>query len=146
MRFAYPEGWGAKIAGPHGSEGHYFFIAEGRAEGRLEGRLRLVNHPRSRVDGCALPDIQGVIESDDGATVLLDLRGFARPYPEGRRQIVVSGHHTTDAEHYRWLNDVVCVGTGEIRPQSGGGPREVVGHAVDFVIDVSALIWDGVPD
>jgi hypothetical protein len=146
LRFSYPEGWGAKIAGPHGSEGHYLFIADGTAEGRLQGRIRLVNHPRSRVDGCALPDIQGVIETEDGATVLLDLRGFARPYPEGRRQIVVSGHHTTDAEQYAWLNDVVCTGTGEIRPRTGGGPREVVGHQVDFVIDIAELIWDGVAD
>lgn len=146
LRFHYPEGWGVKLEGPHGSEGHYFFIAEGTAEGRLQGRLRLVNHPRSRIDGNALPTLHGVIETDDGATVLVDFSGFARPYPEGRRQIVVSGHHTTDAEKYLWLNDVVCVGTGEIRPQTGGGPRDVVGHAVDFVIDVSELIWDGVAE
>ena len=146
MTFNNPEGWGTKVTGEHGSEGHYFFVAEGRAEGTVAGRLRAVNHPRSRVDGCALPNIQGVIETDDGATVLFDLTGFARPYPDGRRQIGVHGHPTSEDPRYSRLNDVVSVATGEIRPKEGGGPRDVVGHSIDFVIDVAELVWDGVPD
>lgn len=146
MTFAYPEGWGGKIEGPHGSEGNYFFIAEGRCEGAITGRVRGANHPRSRIDGSALPNFQGVIETDDGATIIFDLRGYARPYPEGRRQIVVSGTHVSDDPRYSRLNDVVMVGTGEIRPTTGGGPRQVVGHQVDFVIDVGELIWEPLPD
>jgi hypothetical protein len=141
-RFAYPEGWGMTLEGPHGSEGNYLFIAEGRVEGAITGRLRGVNHPRSRVDGSALPDVQGAIETDDGAVVLFDWRGFARPYPEERRQIVVSGTHLSQDERYARLNDAICVGTGEIRPVTGGGPRQVVGHQVEFVIEVAELIWE----
>ena len=146
ITFSYPEGWGTRLTGPHGSEGHYFFIAEGRAEGRVAGRFRAVNHPRSRVDGCALPDVHGVIETEDGATVIVRLSGFARPYPEGRRQIVVSGAHVAEDERYAWLNDVICVGTGEIRPQTGGGPRDVVGHAITFVIHVAELVWEEIAE
>ena len=91
MTFRYPESWGGVISGEHGSEGHYYFIAEGRAEGRIAGRLRGANHPVARVDGNALPNFQGAIETDDGAHILFDLRGYARPYPVERRQIVVSG-------------------------------------------------------
>jgi hypothetical protein len=140
--FRYPESWGARIEGEFGSEAHYVFLAEGRTEGRIAGRLHGCNHPRSRIDGSALPDMQGAIETDDGATVLFDLRGYARPYPKERRQIVLSGHHLSDDERYRWLNDVVCVGVGEIRPRSGGGPRQVHGHDVEFVVDVAELVWE----
>ena len=107
-RFAYPEGWGMTLTGPHGSEGNYLFIAEGRAEGGVAGRLRGVNHPRSRVDGSALPDVQGVLETDDGAVILFDWRGFARPYPEGRRQIVVSGTHLSEDAALRARSTTPC--------------------------------------
>ncbi len=146
MTFAYPESWGGVIEGSRGSEGHYYFIAEGRAEGEVVGRVRGANHPVARIDGNALPNFQGAIETDDGAHILFDLRGYARPYPEGRRQIVVSGTHTSPDERYSWMNDVIFVGTGEIRPETGGGPREVHGHAVSFVIDVGQLIWEQIPD
>jgi hypothetical protein len=141
-RFAYPEGWGMTLDGQHGSEGNYLFIAEGRIEGAISGRLRAVNHPRSRVDGSALPNLQGVIEVDDGGLVFFDWRGFARPYPEGRRQIVVSGTHLSEDPRFSRLNDAVCVGTGEIRPDSGGGPRNVHGHKVEFVIVFAELVWE----
>jgi Protein of unknown function (DUF3237) len=145
--FRYPDGGrGTTLEGDAGSEGHYFFVAEGSTEGRVTGRLQAANHPRSRVDRTALPDIQGAIETDDGATVVFSWQGFARPYPPERRQIVVAGTHVCGDERYAWLNDVVCVGTGEIRPRdSAGGPRAVVGGSIDFVIDFAALIWEPIP-
>ncbi len=145
--FRYPDGGrGTTLEGDAGSEGHYFFVAEGSTEGRVTGRLQAANHPRSRVDRTALPDIQGAIETDDGATVVFSWQGFARPYPAERRQIVVAGTHVCGDERYAWLNDVVCVGTGEIRPRdSSGGPRAVVGGSIDFVIDFAALIWEPIP-
>ena len=36
--------------------------------------------------------------------------------------------HVSDNERYRWLNDVVCVGAGEVRPDR-------------LLIDVAELIW-----
>ncbi len=146
--FRYPDGGrGTVLEGEAGSEGHYFFVAEGTVEGRINGRLQAANHPRSRVDKNALPNVQGAIETDDGATIIIDFRGFARPYPPEGRQIVVAATHICGDERYSWLNDVVCVGTGEFRPREGGpvGARAVVGAAVDFVIDVAELIWEPIP-
>ena len=49
-------------------------------------------------------------------------------------------------ERYAWLNDVVCVGTGEFRPRdASGAPRGVVGGDIDFVIDFAELIWEPIP-
>lgn len=146
--FRYPDGGhGTVIEGESGSEGHYFFVAEGEVTGRIEGTLQGANHPRSRVDRNALPNVQGAITTMDGATIIFDWQGFARPYPPERRQIVVSGRHTSGDARYAWLNDVVCVGTGEIRPRdASGASRQVVGGKIDFVIDVAALIWEPIPE
>ncbi len=146
--FRYPDGGhGTVLEGESGSEGHYFFVAEGTVSGRIEGTLTGANHPRSRVDRNALPNVQGAITTHDGATIIFDWRGYARPYPPERRQIVVSGRHTCGDPRYAWLNDVICVGTGEIRPQDeSGASRKVVGGRIDFVIDVAALIWEPIPE
>jgi hypothetical protein len=50
-----------------------------------------------------------VIETDDGATIMFEWRGYGRAYPPGRRQIVGAVFHLSDAEQYQRLNDVVCV-------------------------------------
>ena len=148
VTFRYPDGGkGTLLEGEAGSEGHYFFVAEGTVEGRISGTMQGANHPRSRVDRNALPNIQGAITTEDGAVIVFDYRGFARPYPPGRRQIVVAGTHVSGDERYRWLNDVVCVGTGEIRPRdASGGARNVVGGQIDFVIDLAELVWEPIPE
>ena len=115
---------------------------QGEAGG--DGRVRLTPLYRVRfsypeewgvtVDGTFLPDFQGVIETDDGATILFDLRGFGRAYPPGARQIVVAVTHVSDDDRYRRLNDVLAVGAGEVRSQ-GDGPAEPV-------IDVAELVWE----
>ncbi len=144
--FRYPDGGhGTLLEGESGSEGHYFFVAEGEVSGRISGSLQGANHPRSRVNKCAMPNVQGAIQTDDGATIIFDWRGYARPQPPERRQIVISGTHVCGDERYSWLNDVVCVGTGEIRPRdASGAARSVVGGQIDFVIEVAELIWEAI--
>jgi hypothetical protein len=50
--FTTPGAWSAELAGPGGTQGQSFPIAEGRCEGRLSGRLRGANYPR-RLTGVA---------------------------------------------------------------------------------------------
>jgi hypothetical protein len=137
--FTYPEPWAVDLAGAAGTEGQHFFIAEGHCEGRVSGRLRGANHPRRRTDHTFVPDFQGVIETDDGANLFFDYRGYGRAYPEGRRQIVGSATHLADDERYHWLNDVVCVCTDEVhlRPDESGA---------DLVLDVAELVWEPIAD
>ena len=110
VRFSYAGGWSADLAGAHSAEGRFFFLAEGRCEGSISGLFRGANHPHRRSDGTFLPDFQGVIETDDGAEVLFDYRGYGRAYPVGRRQIVTSATHLSEDERYRWLNGSLSVG------------------------------------
>jgi hypothetical protein len=72
------EAYSVELAGETGTEGRSFFLAEGRTRGRLSARLRAANFPRRRVDGALTPDFHGVLETDDGATVLFSWQGFAR--------------------------------------------------------------------
>ena len=59
---------------------------------------------------------------------------------------MVAVTHVCGDERYRWLNDVICVGTGEFRPHEGPvEARNVVGAKVDFVIDVAELVWEPIP-
>lgn len=138
LTFSYPEQWGIALEGERGTEEQWFFVADGRAEGALTGRFRGANHPRRRTDGTFLPDFQGVIETDDGADVFVELRGYGRAYPPGRRQIVVALTHLSEAPSYRRLNDVLCVGTGEV--------RAVDGSPATLVIDVAELVWEAPAD
>ena len=85
-------------------------------------------------------DFRGAIETDDGATVLVELRGYGRAYPPGRREVVGSVMHLSDSEQYRPLNDAVCVCVGEVR---AADDPDASPH---LVLDVAELVWEPIAD
>ena len=138
IRFRYPEGWSVELAGSAGKEEQHFFIAEGVCTGRIAGRFHGANHPRRRTDLTFVPDFQGVIETDDGAVVMVDYQGYGRAYPAGRRQIVAAAWHLCSDDRYKWLNDSLCVGCGEVRRLSD--------TETELVVDLSELVWEAPDD
>lgn len=128
------ESWRVELSGSAGTEGRSFFIAEGRTKGRLSGRLRAANYPRRRVDGTLTPDFRGVLETDDGASILFSWQGFVRPGSSGAAELLGSIIHVTNDERYRWLNDRIGVVVGEIQSRDGGDS--------EIVVDVAELVWD----
>ena len=138
IRFTYPEEWSIGLEG--GWEQH-LFLAEGRCEGAISGRFRGANFPQRRTPaGPFCPDLRAVVETDDGATVMLECHGYGRAYPVGRRQVVGSVLHLSDDERYSRLNDVVCVCAGEVR--AAARPGEVT----ELVLDVAELVWEPIDD
>ena len=135
VTFTTPESWSVELEGTTGTEGQSFLLAEGRSEGRLSARYRAANFPRRRTDGALLPDFRGVLETDDGATILFAWSGLARVGSGGMRELVGSITHSTDDERYRWLNDRVGVVAGGVRPREGG-------EGFDVVIEVAELVWE----
>ena len=134
--FTTPESWSVEVSGVHGSESQGFLIAEGRAEGRLSARFRGANSPRRRADGTLLPDFRGVLETDDGATIVFAWHGYTLPAPDGGpRQLVGTLTHLSDDARYCRLNDVVCGLAGEVRPRAGSA-------GFDVVIEVAELVWE----
>jgi hypothetical protein len=135
VTFTTPEAWKVELDGARGREAQSFLIAEGRSQGRLSGRYRAANYPRTRTDGTLLPDFRGVLELDDGATVLFAWHGYAAPRPDAKLELVGGMIHTSDDERYRWLNDVHCAVAGEVWPRANGNGHEVV-------LDVAQLVWE----
>jgi Protein of unknown function (DUF3237) len=135
ITFTTPEAWQVGVEGANGTERQSFLIAEGRSQGRLSARYRGANFPRTRTDGALLPDFRGVLETDDGATVLFAWHGYAVPRSGSKLELVGNMTHITDDERYRRLNDVVCTLAGEVRPRTGGNGYEVV-------LDVAELVWE----
>ncbi|HYZ76553.1 MAG TPA: hypothetical protein VE596_04185 [Gaiellaceae bacterium] len=127
IRWTTPEGWSVDLF--DGAEGQSFFIAEGRCEGQVMGRFRAANFPRRRADGTLVPDFRGVVETDDGAVLMIALYGFLRSEGPGGRELVGSMTHLSDDDRYARLNDVVCTVVGEIT--TGG-----------VVVDVAELVWE----
>ncbi len=149
LRFDYPESWSVALKGEAGAEEQHFLYADGSVEGKISGRFRGANYPRRRADQRFVTDFRGVIETSDGARILWECRGFGRPRtpeydrlsPDGR-QWVASVTHLSDDDRFRWLNDSVCVGTGQVRPKKVTNPV----NPSDLVLDVAELIWEPVPD
>lgn len=139
IRFSYPEDW---VVGLEGGWEQHLFLAEGRCEGSINGRFRGANFPlRRTAEGPFCPDFRAVIEADDGATIMLELHGYGRAHPVGRRQIVGTVLHLSDSDRYRRLNDVVCVCVGEVR-----APSEPDGERPALVVDVAELVWEPIAD
>jgi hypothetical protein len=137
VTFTTPEWWNVTREGGSGAEGQSFLIAEGRAEGRLSARYRAANYPRRRVDGALEPEFRGVLETDDGATVLFHWEGLASLTDSGMRQLLGTIQHVSDDDRYRWLNDHLCAVEGEVR-------RRTDGSGFDVALEVSEMVWEPV--
>jgi hypothetical protein len=104
----------ALISAYDGEEGIGYGEGRGTATGRVEGSVVWSNYPRRRSDGRMLPNVRGLVRTDDGASILFELRGrtiFEGDKP-GRQNLV--GWFESDDARYRWLNDVVCIAEGLI--------------------------------
>lgn len=95
---------------------------DGTATGRLTGSVEWVNAPPVRADGVFQPTVTGAITTDDGATVVYQSSGLSlRPADDEphHRRFTTSMRFATDADGYRWLNDVLAVEEGLIDVRDG---------------------------
>jgi hypothetical protein len=91
--------------------------------------------PASSRRRALVPEVRGVLETDDGATILFEWRGLAPLTKTGMRRLVGSVTHTTSDERYWWLNDRVGAVEGEVRP---------VGDGFEVVFEVAEMVWEPV--
>jgi hypothetical protein len=137
VTFTTPEAWSVEVVADAGIEERSFLLAEGRSTGRLSARYRAANFPRKRADAALMPEFRGLLETDDGATILFEWQGLAVLTDSGMRRLLGSLVHTTDDLRYRWLNDRVCAVEGEVRPRTDGSGSEVA-------FEISEMVWEGV--
>lgn len=105
------------VVGPlAGGDSLAWGLGEGTVAGRVRGTAKGSNTPRLRADGVNEPKVSGVIRSDDGQTVLYEMRGRSQP-PEvgqGARHIFGSMTFRTAAERYVWMNSICGVVEAEL--------------------------------
>ena len=104
------------VARPYNSqEAEAYGEGDGWVKGeRLKGTARWVNHPHCRSDGVWLPNLHGVIQTEDGAGVLFSLRGRTKFMADGKGNQLLTVIFETEDERYQWLNDSICVLEGII--------------------------------
>jgi hypothetical protein len=93
----------------------------GRVTGeRIHGTMTWTNNPRRREDGVWCPDLTGVIRTEEGAELLVSIKGYSilEQMPTVRRAIVAAVWLQAQDERYRWVNYVLGVGEGEIDEES----------------------------
>lgn len=119
MELVYREekiyGGGFTMVRPYGGEeGSAYGEGDGTVNGaRLKGKMRWVNHPHRRNDGVMLPNVHGVIVTDDGAKIIFSLEGRTVFKGENGFQLLNVVFEAED-ERYLWLNNTLCVLEGII--------------------------------
>ena len=103
-------------------EGAGYGEGEGSASGpRISGAVHWTSHPRRRSDGVMLPEADGVIRTEDGATILFEMRGrtvtLQKESGEKGGQLL-HVFFESDDERYAWVNRAVCVAEGVVDPGS----------------------------
>ncbi len=104
------------VARPYDSqEANAYGEGDGWVKGeRLKGIARWVNHPHCRTDGVWLPNLHGVIQTEDEASILFSLHGRTKFMAGGQGHQLLTTIFETGDERYQWLNDSICVLEGVI--------------------------------
>lgn len=107
----------------YGAGGQLYGTMEGKLVGeRLQGSLRLTNLAARRPDDVNLPTLRGILRTDDGAAVWVELDGIATVREsDGARVFVTACRFRTGDERYGWLNRVVGVLEGVLGAVATGG-------------------------
>jgi hypothetical protein len=109
----------------YGIGGQYHGTMEGelRTE-RVSGRVKLTNIAQKRSDNVNTPTLRGVLETDDGARVFVEMNGLSQ-IEEGGRVFITSLTFRTAEARYEGLNTLFAVVEGELH----GRPRPNEMHA-----------------
>ena len=109
-----------KYVVPYGtSEGSLYGEGDGSFCGeRLSGTARWVNHARHRSDGVNLPNVHGIIRTEEGSHVLFTFQGRTLPVVDDKRRQLLAVLFEAEDERYAWLNSMVCVLEGLFVPEA----------------------------
>lgn len=105
------------------SGGQLYGTMDGSLDGdRLRGKLELTNLAPRRPDNVNLPTLRGLLRTDDGASVWVELDGIATLRPQDNARVFVTTFRfRTGDERYRWLNQAFGVLEGVLDSVGVGG-------------------------
>lgn len=107
----------------YGAGGQLYGTMEGTLTGeQVRGELRLTNLAPRRADNVNLPTLRGLLTTDDGAAVYVELNGVATLRPADKARVFVTSlTFRTGDERYTWLNTVFGVLEGVLDSVGVGG-------------------------
>jgi hypothetical protein len=107
----------------YGAGGQLYGTMDGVLRGdRMSGALELTNLAQSRPDDANLPTLRGLLRTDDGADVWVELDGIATLRPADRARVFVTAARFRSGDaRYGWLNTVVGVLEGVLDSVGVGG-------------------------
>jgi hypothetical protein len=82
---------------------------DGRLKGKISGTMKGIDYVLIRENFTEL-NVRGVIETDDGALISVEITGFLIPDGEIRDQMV---RFQTSSPRYQWLHETIVVGKGK---------------------------------
>jgi hypothetical protein len=107
----------------YGGSSQLFGAMTGSVRGdRLSGELRLTNLAPRREDNVNLPTVRGLLATDDGGRIWVEMDGVATLRPEDNARVfVTSCRFRTGDDRYQWLNSMFCVLEGVLDVVGVGG-------------------------
>jgi hypothetical protein len=113
----------------YGAGGQVYGTMDGTVTGeRLRGTLRLTNLALRRPDNVNMPTLRGMLDTEDGVKIFVEMNGLATPRAaDNARVFVTSFTFRTGDERYAWLNTSFAVLEGVLRSVALGG--EATGRA-----------------
>ncbi|HUH12831.1 MAG TPA: DUF3237 family protein, partial [Longimicrobiales bacterium] len=86
------------------------------------GRVRLTNMAPRRPDNVNMPTLRGVLDTDDGAKIFVEMTGLANLRTSDQARVFVTSlTFRTGAAPYTWLNTVFAVLEGVLDAVQVGG-------------------------
>ncbi|HVL64529.1 MAG TPA: hypothetical protein VM573_05085 [Actinomycetota bacterium] len=106
-----------------GAGGQIYGSLEGSVSGdRLSGSLRLTNLAARRPDDVNVPTLRGILTTEDGASVWVELDGIATlRRSDEARVFVTSFRMRSGDERYSWVNTTFAVLEGVLDTVAVGG-------------------------
>lgn len=107
----------------YGAGGQLYGTLEGTVTGEmLRGKLHLTNFAVKRPDDVNVPTLRGILTTDDGARVYVEINGIAIARPaDGARIVTASLTFRTGDSRYAWLNTAFAVSEGVLDSVATGG-------------------------
>ncbi|MEX0763219.1 MAG: DUF3237 family protein [Dehalococcoidia bacterium] len=123
----------------YGAGGQIFGAMEGTVSGeRLHGAMDLVNLAPRRPDNVNLPTLRGLLTTDDGAKLYIEIDGMATLRPSDEARVVVhSMTFRTGDPRYAWLNRVFAVAEGVLDRVAVGGVFRARAYACEATIGMA---------
>ena len=122
----------------YGAGGQIYGTMEGRLNGEeLSGNVHLTNLAPRRPDNVNLPALRGLLTTDDGASIYVEMNGIATLHPADQAKVFVTSFtFRTGDPRYAWLNTVFGVLEGALKSVAVGARARGRAYRCDPTVSV----------